>query len=170
MKAARHLELYLLRHGKSDWDTELGHDHDRPLAPRGERDADALGLFFERTGRVPDRILTSSAVRARTTVERACTSGRWSSAVEVLEPLYGADPSEVIAQIRRHARGASRLMVAGHEPTTSELVSLLIGGGAFRVPTATVAALRLSVDDWSDLQFSVATLEWLLIPKLLKAL
>jgi phosphohistidine phosphatase len=169
MTARTDLKLYLMRHAKSDWDADFDRDHDRPLASRGERDADAVGRFLAAADRVPDRVLSSSATRARTTVERASTAGGWTCTVNVLEPLYGADPAEVIAHVARHARGARRLMVAGHEPTTSELLSLLVGGGSFRVPTAAVAALQIAVSDWDELERGVATLEWLLIPKLLKA-
>ena len=164
------LELFLLRHGKSNWDADFASDHDRPLARRGERDADNLGYLLAQVDRVPELVLTSSAIRARTTVERAVEAGGWPSQVTVLRPLYGASPSEVLDTIWHHAQGTRRVMVAGHEPTTSELVSALIGGGSIRVPTAGLAALRPVVSDWRDLHPGLATLEWLIIPKLIKDL
>jgi phosphohistidine phosphatase len=56
--------LILLRHGKSDWDSDRDADHDRPLARRGRNAAATMGLLLERAGQVPDRALTSSALRA----------------------------------------------------------------------------------------------------------
>src|SRR5688572_29888310 len=40
---ARMVELLLLRHAKSRWDLPGLADHDRDLAPRGERDAPRVG-------------------------------------------------------------------------------------------------------------------------------
>ena len=42
------LHLYLLRHGKSDWEALSGSDHDRPLAPRGRRAARRVGRLRRR--------------------------------------------------------------------------------------------------------------------------
>ncbi|NJL28825.1 MAG: histidine phosphatase family protein, partial [Thermoanaerobaculia bacterium] len=53
-------QLLLLRHGKSDWGTELASDHERPLNPRGERAARRVGQFLRRVELVPDRVVSSS--------------------------------------------------------------------------------------------------------------
>ncbi len=48
------LQLLLLRHAKSDWgDTSLD-DADRPLAPRGEKAAKAIGERIGRLSLIPD--------------------------------------------------------------------------------------------------------------------
>ena len=60
--------LLVLRHAKSSWDhTELA-DHDRPLNKRGMRTAPRMGRLLIERDLVPDLILCSTAVRARTTV------------------------------------------------------------------------------------------------------
>jgi len=55
-----------MRHGKSDWDAGYGRDHDRPLATRGEKAAKAMGTALANAGFLPDFVLSSTAVRART--------------------------------------------------------------------------------------------------------
>jgi phosphohistidine phosphatase len=60
-------------------------------------------------------------------------------------------------------------MVVGHEPTWSELVSLLVGGGAVRIATAAVACLELAANDWSAIEPGAGRLVWLVAPKLLQA-
>ena len=61
--------LILFRHGKSDWDAPFGSDHERPLSKRGVKAAKTMGLVLARSDLVPDHAITSSAVRARTTLE-----------------------------------------------------------------------------------------------------
>ena len=60
--------LLILRHAKSSWDHPGLRDHDRPLNPRGRRDAPRMGRFLVERDLVPERIVSSTAVRARTTV------------------------------------------------------------------------------------------------------
>ena len=156
--------LLLLRHGKSDWDADYGADHDRPLAERGQKGARKMGRFVTTARLVPDRALTSSAVRARETLATAAESGGWTGPARVTEALYGAEPDDVIAEIRRTPDDADTLLVVGHQPTWGALVSVLIGGGAVEVKTATLARVDLAVDRWADVAPGRGTLALLLPP------
>lgn len=61
--------LVLLRHAKSSWEHALP-DVERPLSPRGRRDARAAGSWLvEHVGR-PDLVLCSPSVRTRQTWAR----------------------------------------------------------------------------------------------------
>ena len=55
-------QLVLMRHAKSSWDDERLDDHDRPLAPRGHRDAPRMGKRLARRKLAPDLLLTSMAL------------------------------------------------------------------------------------------------------------
>src|SRR4029453_10627238 len=112
--------LYLFRHGKSDWEGDDGNDHERPISKRGEKAARAMGKFLAQAGRVPDSIVTSSAVRARTTVEIAARAGGWKAPVRTTRALYEAAPEAVLEEVRAEADGTETLLLAGHEPTWSE--------------------------------------------------
>jgi phosphohistidine phosphatase len=158
-------ELLILRHAKSDWDTEYGEDHDRPLAARGVKDAKRIGRFVAASGQVPDLVLTSTARRARTTVELAVESGGWECRVEQVGALYGADPEQVV-ELLRGADLPERVMIVGHEPAWSELVSRLVGGGAVRMATGALACVGFD-GAWSALAPGRGRLLWLLTPRLL---
>lgn len=80
------LRLLLLRHAKSDWHTESDHDHERPLASRGERDAIRIGRFLTAAGLRPELVLCSTAIRARRTVEL-----RFLVSPKLLRHLVSAD-------------------------------------------------------------------------------
>jgi phosphohistidine phosphatase len=161
--------IILLRHGKSDWDAGYGDDHDRPLARRGRKAATLMGALLARVGQVPDRVLTSSAVRARETVDLAVEAGRWPCPVEVVPEFYGGSPAAVLERVRRENDGASSLMLAGHEPTWSALASDLMGGGILRFPTAAMARIDLEIDGWKSVGFDRGMLVWFLVPRLVKA-
>jgi phosphohistidine phosphatase len=155
--------LIFMRHGKSDWDADYGSDRERPLNARGERAAAAMGRLLSAAGEIPDVIVSSPAVRARTTAELAREAGGWATSVDLEDALYGASPGEVISIIADHGGNAHRLMVVGHEPTTSQTIAVLSGG---RVRVATATAVGLDIGDWERLQPGSATLAYVLPPRL----
>ena len=58
--------LYLVRHAKSSWEFDL-EDHKRPLNERGLTDAPKMGAYIREKISLPQRIVSSDAVRAKTT-------------------------------------------------------------------------------------------------------
>ncbi len=151
--------LILLRHGKSDWHAPYGSDHERPLSRRGIGAAETMGRVLARAGLVPDLAITSSAVRARNTLELASTAGDWSCAISVADGLYGATTAGALEVASDVPPGVSTLMLVGHEPTWSELTHHLTGGYV-TVKTATVIGIDLPIDTWRhvDTQGSLAFL------------
>ncbi len=162
--------LLVMRHAKSDWGTASGDDHDRILARRGIKAARKIGRFLTESGTIPDLVLSSTAVRALTTVELAKEAGVWGCDIVANRNLYASDPERVLDVIHETGNGVQRLLIAGHEPTWSTLVGWLIGGGRVGMPTAAVACLDLPQGDWLDLAPSTCQLRWLVTPKSLKAM
>jgi phosphohistidine phosphatase len=162
--------LILLRHAKSDWGAAHDADHERPLAKRGRNAAATMGALLARAGQVPDRVLTSSAVRAQETVRLAVEAGNWECPTEVAPDFYGSSPATVVARVREEDDAAASLLLAGHEPTWSMLASQLMGGGFLRFPTAAMARIDLDIESWSRLEFDKGVLVWFLIPRLIKSL
>jgi phosphohistidine phosphatase len=126
-----------------------------------------MGRLLARAGQAPDAALCSPAVRADETLHLAMEAGKWSCPVRVAHGLYGDGVEGALAEIRAEAGAADLLMVVGHEPTSSELATLLIGGGRIALPTG--AAVRIDFDDekgWGDIGPGAGELAWLLVPRL----
>jgi phosphohistidine phosphatase len=157
-------DLLLFRHGKSDWDAPFGVDRERPLAERGIRAARTMGRVLTLADQVPDLVLTSPAVRARTTAALATEAGGWRTPTVTVDAFYGGGPEAVIEALREAAGGAGRVMAVGHEPTWSHTASLLIGGGSIRVVTGAVAAVEVA--SWAGLAPGGGRLLWMLVPRL----
>jgi phosphohistidine phosphatase len=158
--------IILLRHAKSDWNASFERDHERPINERGRQAADRVGRFLVEADQVPDAVVTSSAVRARTTVERAMAAGGWSCPVEVTDRLYEASPGEVLSVIQGLSPQVDRVLLAGHEPTWSTLVEEFTGARA-KVVTAALVCIELAVPDWRRVTFGGGQLLWFLPPRLL---
>jgi phosphohistidine phosphatase len=147
--------LIVLRHAKSDWSDDLP-DHERPLAPRGIRDAPKLGRWLGDHGYVPDHVVCSTARRTRETWERVSEALPEEPSVEYDEDLYGAGPEEFLQAVRRTSDDVTTLALIGHEPGVSELTLRLAGDGEdtrlvqAKFPTG-AAAVLVTADTWADL-------------------
>ncbi|MDH5422436.1 MAG: histidine phosphatase family protein [Acidimicrobiia bacterium] len=159
--------LLVLRHGKSDWDATFGTDEQRPLAKRGKDAAKRIGVFITNAGVEPDICLTSPAVRARDTLDLARKAGHWEASVHENRLLYEGGVSSIINLVRETDRRVSTVLLAGHQPTSSNLVSSLIGGGRIRFPTAGVACIQFTTA-WSDIGPNTGELRWFVIPNMLE--
>ncbi len=158
--------LYVLRHAKSDWSAAYGGiDHERPLNARGLKAAQAMGRRLADRQALPDRILCSSAVRTRQTIELAVAAGNWNRTT-ILEPaLYLASPGSVVDLLRHQSDGAHSLMIVGHQPTCAELVRRLTGDDPPRFVTAAVACVHLDIASWSDVEPYRGRLAWFSTPR-----
>jgi phosphohistidine phosphatase len=169
-------QLLLLRHAKSAW-PEVA-DHERPLARRGRRDAPVAGGWLRAAGRVPDRVMCSTARRARQTWQLAAAQLDAPPAVSFDQRVYGAAAGELLDLARETAAGARRLLIVGHDPAMQELTLALasaragdaeaLGRVRFKFPTAAIAVLEFT-GPWQQLGPGQARLTAFVVPRDLRA-
>ncbi len=169
----RHLTIF--RHAKSSWSSSAKNDFARPLAPRGIKAALRMGHWLSENDLLPDRILCSTAKRARET--RKLAAKLWTHAPQLVrdDSLYMATPDDVMTAVTQHGGDAKRLMVIGHNPGLQELV-LKLDGQKGRVvrdiigkfPTGAVADLAYDIENWSDIGKNCATLTTFMRPRALR--
>jgi phosphohistidine phosphatase len=142
--------LLLMRHAKSSWKFPDLTDHDRPLNKRGFRDAPMMGQLLVDRELVPQRILCSTAVRARQTTEAIIQTSGFTGSVDYLERLYMAEVEEYIRVLTELPDEIERVMVVGHNPGMESLLQML-SGRIESLPTAVVAHIALPIAHWSEL-------------------
>jgi phosphohistidine phosphatase len=147
------LTLLVLRHGKAAPEAG-GSDHDRTLTKRGRREAELVGNLLREAALLPDRVLSSSAERARDTAERALSAAGLETEIDVLESLYLAEPEAYVAALRDRAGSAQRVLVVGHNPGL-EALSLLLTGEPRSLPTAGLVVCELQLSAFSELSLQV---------------
>jgi len=158
--------LYVLRHAKSDWSAFYGGiDHERPLNDRGVRAARTMGRRLAERRALPDRILCSSAVRTRQTVELATEAGNWNRTTITEPALYLASPSTAIDLLQRQSDDANSIMIVGHQPTCGGIVHYLTGTAPARFVTAAVACIHLDINSWSAVELYCGRLIWFTTPR-----
>lgn len=170
--------LTLVRHAKSSWDNASQADHDRPLNERGLRNAPVMGRFLAKTYfgmngvpallPKPDQLITSTALRAKTTAE---IFQREFSLPHLMEnsQLYLAEPKTILQVVRQLDDAWKHVMLFGHNPGISDFVERMVARGETEeMPTCTAALLEVPWDTWSAVDWHEARLVGFVTPRLLE--
>ncbi|MEU2179051.1 histidine phosphatase family protein [Nocardia sp. NPDC019219] len=159
--------LILMRHGKSAYPEGVG-DHERPLAPRGRREAGLAGDWLRATQPPIDAVRCSTATRTRQTL-----TATGVTAPVVFEPgIYEAAPETLIELVRLSDDDVTTLLMVGHAPgmpwTAWELASNRDAAPAVELsrkfPTSALAVLRFD-RDWADVDPGTGELVHFHIPR-----
>ena len=138
--------LLVLRHGKSAYPEGVA-DIDRPLAPRGLRDAVTAGRWLRDQGLAPDLAVCSIAERTRQTWELISDQLSWAGDDETVRydaRLYEATPADLTAVIRETPAEVGILALIGHNPGAADLVQSLTTERGLRFPTSALAAIEFA--------------------------
>lgn len=143
--------VYLLRHGKTEKESESGEDFDRRLKPKGEREVNAAAGKLAETGVHIARIFSSSAPRAAASA-RIAAEVLHIDAPEELDELYDAEKEDYLRVLQGTDDRLETVMVVGHNPAIEEAAE------AFRqkhmkIGTGTIMWLEIACDRWSELSF-----------------
>ena len=146
--------LFILRHAKSGHDEPVS-DKERTLTPRGRKDAARMGELARERNLLSERVLCSTATRARETLELFVHGAKLDAPVVYLDELYLAEPKAIVEAIRSHAGSAERVMVVGHNPGLEALVGDLTDERT-DLPTAAFVECTLPIDDWAELDLDTS--------------
>ena len=149
------MQLYFLRHGEADWPGWTKPDDERPLTDFGKKEVRQVATFLNRLKMKPDLVVTSPLPRALQTAEVAAEQLKTKLRQdEALEPGFGI--SELSSVLKRHR--SKVLMLVGHEPDFSSVISALTGG-FIKMSKAGVALIDI------DPETEKGRLLWLFPPK-----
>ena len=115
-----------MRHAKSDWSTDAGSDFDRPLAPRGRKDAPRMGRWLQEQALYPDKFISSPARRTRETALSVAAALAYPQQQIIWEQqAYDASLHDLLAIIVNRAPAAGRLLLIAHNPGLDTLLEYL---------------------------------------------
>ena len=164
------MKLYILRHGVAVEPGTPGYENDstRPLTREGERELRHVAALLRKREVRFDRILSSPFLRARQTAQIVAKDLKQEKRLDFSVALTpGGEVDVLIRQLNGAKPAPEHVLLVGHEPYLSRLVSLLVSGGSG-------AALQLKKGGLCKLDADVlhaghcARLLWLLTPKQMK--
>jgi len=152
--------LYLLRHAKSSWDDPDLRDFERPLSDRGLTDIPVMTRRFTDRGGVLDCIVSSPAIRAKTTARLWAENLGFPEEDIISNPeLYFAGTGMFLKAANMMDESASAAMLVGHNPAITEFANAMLGDDSVEIdniPTCGLVALELPVEQWGDVVLGCA--------------
>jgi phosphohistidine phosphatase len=145
--------LLLVRHAEAVAQAQDG-DSDRPLTAQGRANAKRVGIYLRSSTLLPNRAISSPALRARDTLDAIlCELPQEPASCEIYKALYYAD-SETLLEVLAQTPGAVKtLLVIGHNPGVGEFARLLLRPEHslpkhFSAPC--LAVIDILCGDWSE--------------------
>lgn len=145
--------LLLMRHAKSSWKDSDRPDFDRPLNPRGRRNAPRMGKLLIDEDLIPDQIISSPARRARKTAAGVADACGYPGVIELHEDLYASGADDYVQVLRNLYYNEDRVLLIGHNPVLEEFLTRLTGARQ-ALPTAAIAEIAIPIDDWRHLDLT----------------
>jgi len=160
------LELFLLRHAKSSWQSDVPTDHERPLNNRGRRDAPLMGQRMLERDDIPAIMYCSSSVRGTSTALLIANEiGIAAEDVRRKPEGYTFDAEEVLYLVRQFSDIETSIMLVGHNPAFTVLANQFSQTAVANVPTCGLLKLVSKAECWSDFKSENTELVYFDYPK-----
>ncbi|EHQ24580.1 putative phosphohistidine phosphatase, SixA [Mucilaginibacter paludis DSM 18603] len=153
----------IVRHAKSDWDNAGISDFDRPLNHRGFKSASEMAQRLHKKGIVPQYLLSSPALRART------TASIFAETLNLAGPsynqsIYEANYPALLHIINNLPDAYQFVALFGHNPGLSDLLYNLTGQ-IYDMPTCAIAVVDFDIDSWKEVSGGTGNISYYDYPK-----
>lgn len=150
-------KLYIIRHAKSSWKDISLDDYDRPLNKRGKLNSPFMGKKLKEKNITPDVIISSPALRAKTTAEIIAKELNYSKSIIFKDDMYESTPSKLHKILTKLNNKYKTVFLFGHNPEINMLAENYVD---FRKNIATCGVVEIEFDckKWSDISAENAKL------------
>ncbi len=125
------MQLLLLRHGKAQ-DRSTGGDFTRELEEKGHEQARHAARILAAAEMLPEIVLTSPVLRAKQTAHTFTAAAAMPGAVVQSWLSCGMSPHTALSELTAFP-DFQRIMIVGHEPDFSELISHCLGSSSVSI-------------------------------------
>jgi len=143
-------KLFIIRHAKSSWKDYTLDDFDRPLNKRGLSNAPLMGSYLKGRDIVPDIILSSPALRAKTTAKIIANTVKYDKKIIYRDNIYEADSTTLHSILNSLDNKYTIVFLVGHNPGLNLLVDSYVGFNE-NIPTCGVVELEIKCDKWKNI-------------------
>lgn len=149
--------LFICRHGDAQMPAFRQHDYDRKLTDTGKLEAENAGKWLNSSAGKPALIVSSSARRALSTAYTIASQIAYNQDYIKFHPeIYNASSDTILLTLSKTDSRYKSILLVGHNPGISELITLLSGAYRGNVPTGSVHHLWFDIADWPELLFASA--------------
>lgn len=159
--------LVLVRHAKSSWDNPDWSDFERPLNKRGNRDAPFMAEVIKAKNIIPDFMISSPAIRAKSTALYFAKELDYDSKnIKFDLGIYEKGMTYIKKILTNFDDEYNTIMLFGHNPDMTSLSSYLTGEYFDNVPTCGIICIDFNIDSWTKITNENGRLRFFIFPKL----
>lgn len=160
------LTLYIVRHAKAEDRAVFLTDHDRKLIPDGTIAAARMGRHLRSQSIRPDRIISSTAARAKSTADvMAEQMGFDPAQIDLDKTLYEGGPKAYLAAINALPDAVQSVMLVGHNPDVSYFAEFLTHQNVGSIGKGAVVAVQFNDLTWAEVSGRTGSLAFQIAPK-----
>jgi phosphohistidine phosphatase len=160
------MDLLILRHGEAGRSSQLPGDSKRSLTSEGRQEVIDLSNGLNSLKIKLDRVFTSPLLRAKQTADVVAKSLKYQGEIKELDCLKPEGSRLELYLILSKLKQDSTILVVGHEPYLSEMISEAISQSECRINLKKAGLAKIKVT--TTLPKIKGELRWLLTPKHLK--
>lgn len=150
-------KLLLIRHAQATH--EGGYtDFERPLTPKGIREATTMAGRINAKGITPQLLVSSPALRTMGTAD-IFTEHLSIHQPHINKDIYDASTQTLLEVISRFDDSNEFIALVGHNPGISEILYYLTGSPQ-QMDTSGVALIELNIDTWAEVTENSGKLEF----------
>jgi len=128
------MRILFIRHAEAvDADDFDGQDLERPLTSRGRKTMKRAAALLADRYPVPSVVVSSCAERARATADLVARAFGLASFKETAALNPGARPADILRVLATVRRSVTYVVLVGHEPDLSTVISRLVADGHLRL-------------------------------------
>lgn len=143
--------ILLVRHAKSSWENFSVNDEERPLNPRGKKDAPDMAKRLLKKNILIDVFLSSPALRAKTTADFFAEEYEMDRNKIIIVPeLYMANNEAFVTTIKHAPVNADIIALFSHNEGITDFANTLSSTRIDHMPTCAVFAVTCDIRSWME--------------------
>lgn len=154
-------KLYLLRHGKSSWDSPNISDFQRPLLPKGVERTQKMASYCRRQEIIFERIYASDSNRTMQTA--AIFAQVFHLEIEAVSSLYQANVAQLDDLIFQQDNHLQSILLIGHNPSLTNFLQQFVSVDWMK--TSSLGVLHFDTDSWQNIYDSSLVFSSVIFPK-----
>ena len=161
-------KILFIRHAKSIGGDYKLIDHNRPLSDRGFSDAEMMSNRLLKNNIIPEKFISSSAIRALNTAEIIKNKLNKDLNIQVEEKIYYNGRDGVKNVISNTTDNVNFIVIFGHNPTFESIYRDIANSSYGKFPTCAITLCSFDVDKWKNFSIKGSKIEYYDYPKNIK--
>ncbi|MGD1959191.1 MAG: histidine phosphatase family protein [Fulvivirga sp.] len=143
--------LQLLRHARAMDKTSEQRDIERELNSIGLQNSTRMGINFSKKKEEFDIIITSPAMRAKTTASLIAEQIAYNTAkIHVNDEIYEASIRSLLKVVNQLKDEWDSVLIVGHNPSVTYLAEYLTRGEIGDMTTCGVVKIEFDIESWAE--------------------